>query len=105
MDWHVYAWLNIPPTVKKFIIRCVAFHTADLINKLKRSGFLPMSAPSASTWDFLELLPRILIMFYASFSPEAKRVIYNLCPLVHGFQLPNKDDGNVIPRLLYKEVY
>ena len=37
--------------------------------------------------------------------PEAKRVSYNLRPRVHGVQLPNKDDRNFIPRLLYKDIY
>ena len=39
--------------------------------------------------------------------PEARRVsyMYHLRPRVHGFQLPTKDDRNVIPRLLYKGIY
>jgi len=36
--------------------------------------------------------------------PEAMRVIYNLRPRVHGFQLPAKDDRNFIPRLLYIDI-
>ena len=37
--------------------------------------------------------------------PEAKRVIYDLCSRVHGFQLPTNDGINFIPRLLYKDIY
>src|SRR6218665_882138 len=82
-----------------------------LINKLKRSGFLPMSSPSASTLtneadlrlfrpvtqDPNHVLCKLL--------PEAKWVIYNLRPRVNGFQLPTKDDRNFIPCLLYKDIY
>ena len=54
-----------------------------------------------------ERLPRILTMNPAGF-PQARRVSYRLRPKARGFQLTEsllKDDGNVIPRLHYKDMY
>src|SRR6218665_1772835 len=62
-----------------------------LINKLKRSGFLPMSAPSTSTlaneadrrlFRAVTQNPKLL--------PEARRGNYYLRPRAHGVQLPTK---------------
>jgi len=70
-----------------------------------------MSAPSASTLanevdqrrfraviqDSNHVLCKLL--------PEVRQVNYHLCPRAHGVTLPTKDDRNVIPRLLYKDMY
>jgi len=103
------ASLYASPSWWGFTSTCDRDRMELLINKLKRSGFLPMSALSVSTLaneadrrlfravteDPNHVLRKLL--------PEARRVSYHLCPRVHGFQLPTKDDRNFIPCLLYKD--
>ena len=82
-----------------------------LINKLKHSGFLSMSSPSASTLAneadlrLFRAVTQDPNHVLCKFLPEAKWAIYNLRPRVHEFQLPTKDNRNFIPRLLYKDIY
>src|SRR6218665_2787807 len=81
-----------------------------LINKLRRCGFLPMSAPSASTLanEADQRLFRSVIRnpnhVLHELLPDVRRDSYNLRPRVHGFELPIKDDRNFISRLLYKDI-
>src|SRR6218665_3153252 len=73
-----------------------------LINRLRRCGFLPMSAPSASTLanEADQRLFRSVIHnpnhVLHKLLPDVRRVSYNLCPRVHGFELPIKDVINFI---------
>src|SRR6218665_3505744 len=82
-----------------------------LINKLKRSGFLPVSAPSATalSGEADERLFRAVISdpthVLRKHLPEVKQLSYNLRPRPQGFLLPSKDDRNFISRLLYKDMY
>jgi len=82
-----------------------------LINKLRRCGFLPMSAPSASTLanEADQRLFRSVIHnpnhVLHKLLPDVRRVSYNLRPRVDGFELPIKDDRNFISRLLYNDIY
>src|SRR6218665_1880645 len=82
-----------------------------LINKLKRSGFLPESAPSAAALagEADERLFRAVISdpthVLGKHLPEVRQLSYNLHPRPHGFLLPSKDDHNYLSRLLYKDMY
>ena len=83
----------------------------QLINKLKRSGFLPQSAPAALglACDADARLPGAAISdpvpVLHKHVPEARQINYNLRLRAHGFRLPLKDDRNFIPRLLFKDMY
>jgi len=82
-----------------------------LINKLKRSGFLPESAPSAAALagEADQRLFRAVISdpthVLRKHLPEVRQLSYNLRPRHHGFILPAKDDHNFISWLLYKDMY
>src|SRR6218665_214676 len=83
-----------------------------LINKLKRCGFLPMSAPSASTLAneadqrLFRSVTRNPNHVLHKLLPDVRRASYNLRPRAHaGFELPLKDDSKIISRLLYKDIY
>src|SRR6218665_2937931 len=82
-----------------------------LINKLKRSGFLPVSAPSAAVLagEADQPLFRAVISdtthVLQKHLPQVRQLSYNLRPRPHGFLLPSKDDRNFISRLLYKNMY
>src|SRR6218665_2581387 len=79
--------------------------------KLKRSGFLPQSAPAALdlACDVDARLVRAVITdpghVLHKHLPEARQINYNLRPRAHGFRLPLNDDRNFIPRLLFKDMY
>jgi len=83
----------------------------QLVNKLKRCGFLPTTAPTvqqmAAKAD--DSLFRAVITneshVLRSFLPESRSHSYNLRTRVHGYKLPPKDDRNFIPRMLYKNIY
>ena len=83
----------------------------QLLNKLKRYGFLPSTAPTvqqmAATAD--DSLFRAVITneshVLRSFLPESRSHSYNLRTRVHGYKLPPKDDKNFIPRMLSKNIY
>src|SRR6218665_273409 len=82
-----------------------------LINKLKRSGFLPESAPSAVALagEADQRLFKTLISHpthvLRKHLPEVRQLSYNLRPRPHGFLLPSKNDRNFLSRLLYKDMY
>src|SRR6218665_4119370 len=85
--------------------------TEQLINKFKRSGFLPELAPLAAALagEADERLFRAVISdnthVLRKHLPEVRQLSYNLRPRPHGFLLPSKDDRNFISRLLYKDMY
>ena len=83
----------------------------QLLQRMKRSGFLPPTAPGAEQLAAAadESLFRAIIQnqghVLRRFLPEPRRNSYNLRPRAHGFTLPHKDDRNFIPRLLYRNMY
>ena len=82
-----------------------------LINKLKHTGFLPESAPSAATLagEADQRLFRAMISdpSYVLWKnlPEVRQLSYNLRPRPYGFLLHSKNDRNFISWLLYKDIY
>ena len=86
----------------------------QLIKKLKRSGFLPPSAPAAMAlvceadqgqFRVVICLFRAVIHVLHLQLPEVRQINYNLRPRAHGFRLHPKDGRNFIPRLLFKDMY
>src|SRR6218665_3492671 len=84
----------------------------QLINKLKRSGFLPQSAPAALdlACDADARLFRAVITdpdhVLHKHLPEAIGKLITTCALaLVGFSYLLKDDRNFIPRLLFKDMY
>src|SRR6218665_3208344 len=79
-----------------------------LINKLKRCGFLPMSASNLANEADQRLFRSVIHnpnRVLHKLLPDVRRVSYNLRPRVDGFELPIKDDRNFISRLLYNDIY
>ena len=81
------------------------------IRKTQRFGYLPLTAPTAEVMSgraddglFRAVRSNPGHALYALL-PAIHSHEHNLRPRPHNFQLPNKDDKNFIPRMLYKNIY
>ena len=83
----------------------------QLINRMRRCGFLPSTAPSGSALAGLadeRLLkavcsdPNHVLRHHF---PPVRDIKYNLRPRPHPFTLPARDDRNFIPRILHKKAH
>src|SRR6218665_405973 len=74
---------------------------------MKRCGFLPPSAPAAEQLAAsadAQLFKAIILNPYHVLNsrlPEKRSTNYRLRPRAHQFNLPQKDDKNFLPRLLF----
>jgi len=82
-----------------------------LVLRLRRGGFIPGDAQpiadiandaderlfKAITTDLSHVLRQLL--------PKPKHTGYLLLPRAHGYELPAKDEHNLISRMLYQNIY
>jgi hypothetical protein len=83
----------------------------NLVNRMKRRGFLPEDSPGASTmaeeaddtlFKAIQQNPNHVLR---KLFPTTRRNCYSLRPRTHNFNLPLKDNRNFISRILYKNTY
>src|SRR6218665_1400912 len=83
----------------------------QLLRRMKRCGFLPPSAPTAEKLPAsadAQLFKAIILNpchVLNSRLPEKRNTNYRLRPRAHQFNLPQKDDKNFLPRLLFTNIY
>src|SRR6218665_3410312 len=103
----VSSLMSAPPAWWGFTLAHDRARVEQLLRRMKRCGFLPLSAPTAeqlaASADAQLFKASILNPYHML--PEKHSTNYRLRPRAHQFNLPQKDDKNFLPCLLFTNIY